>query len=60
MDIAGASINMAGSKLMQKVGIAVAGKAMDQAEIQAQGILQMAQTAVPPTPGLGENIDISV
>ena len=55
MDIAAMSMAMSQSQVMQQASIAVTKKAMDQAEVQMQGIVDMMQQA---TPALNHRLDI--
>lgn len=57
MDIAAMSMGMAQSNLMQQVSVSVTKKAMDQAEVQMQGIIDMMQGA---TASFGHQLDIKV
>lgn len=53
MDIAALSMDMSAMRLQMNVGTSVAKKAMDQQEIQAQGLMEM----MPSDPNLGRLID---
>ncbi|EFM11706.1 conserved hypothetical protein [Paenibacillus curdlanolyticus YK9] len=59
MDIAALSTAMSRSALSQSVGISLLGKAMSQAETQAQGIVQMMQQQ-SVQPHLGGQLDIRI
>lgn len=56
MDIAAASIALSGANVMQQASLAVAKNAMDVAERQMQGLVDMMQTASPPS--FGHRLDI--
>lgn len=58
MDIAALSIAMSQSSLSQAIGIKVMNIAKDQAEGQAQNMVQMMQKSMDPN--LGTKLDISV
>lgn len=57
MDIAAMSMQMAQANLMQQVSTSVTKKAMDIAEVQMQGIVDMMQGQ---TPSFGHSLDIRV
>ncbi len=63
MDIAAISMSHAQFELQQSVAVSNMSKAMDVAEMQMQGMIEMLQSAVPvpesASPiGLGEIIDV--
>lgn len=63
MDIAAISMAHAQFELQQSVAVSNMSKAMDVAEMQMQGMIEMLQTAVPAPEssspvGLGEIIDV--
>lgn len=59
MDVALMSMSMANASLQQMASLAMTKQAMNMAEVEMQGIVDMAQTAVPPSPPhLGQNIDV--
>lgn len=57
MDIAAMSSAMAQSNLMLQVSVSVTSKAMDVAEVQMQGLIDMMQAASPPS--FGHRLDIT-
>jgi len=63
MDIAAISMSHAQFELQQSVAVSNMSKAMDVAEMQMQGMIEMLQSAVPVPEsvspvGLGEIIDV--
>ncbi|GIP22522.1 YjfB family protein [Paenibacillus sp. J22TS3] len=58
MDIAAAATAMSQSALSQAVGIKVLSMAKNQAETQAQNMVQMIQKSMDPN--LGRQLDISI
>ncbi|USB34158.1 YjfB family protein [Paenibacillus sp. YPG26] len=58
MDIAALSTSMSQSSLAQAVGIKVLSMAKEQAEAQAQNMVQLIQKSMDPN--LGRQLDISV
>ncbi len=63
MDIGAMSMEMSLARVQQSAGISVAKKAMDSQEISAEGLLKMAETAIPkqnPGNGIGLIVDIRV
>ena len=54
MDIAAMSVALSQNKVMQQASVSVAKKAMDAAEVQMQGVVQMMQGAS------GQHLDIKV
>lgn len=63
MDIAAISMSHAQFELQQSVAVSSMSKAMDVAEMQMQGMIEMLQSAVPVPEsvspvGLGEIIDV--
>ena len=58
MDIAALSISMSQASLSQAVGLRVLSMAKNQADIQAQGLVQMMEKSVDPN--LGNKLDVSV
>lgn len=61
MDIASLSISMNQAKLVQSVSIAVAGKAMEMQQMQAEQLVEVMETSQPAAhPHLGASIDISI
>ncbi|WP_068615540.1 YjfB family protein [Paenibacillus tuaregi] len=58
MDIAAAATAMSQSALSQAVGIKVLNMAKNQAETQAQNMVQMIQKSMDPN--LGRQLDISI
>lgn len=63
MDIAAISMSHAQFELQQSAAMAVTKKAMDVAELQMQGMVEMLQGAVPDPQsvspaGIGEKIDV--
>lgn len=57
MDIASMATGMAQSNLMQQVSLSVTSKAMDVTEIQMEGLIDMMQTASPPS--FGHRLDVT-
>lgn len=57
MDIAGASVMMSMASAKMDAGYAIAGKAMDTAEVQATALLDMMEQSVP---SFGHQLDIRV
>ena len=60
MDIGAMSMEMSLARVQQSAGISVAKKAMDAQEAVADGLLKMAETAVPrqmPANGTGQIVD---
>ncbi|NLW79089.1 MAG: putative motility protein [Ruminococcaceae bacterium] len=55
MDIAAMSMAFAQSNVSVQASLAVTKKAMDTSEVQMQGIVDMLQTAAPPS---GHQLDI--
>lgn len=56
MDIGAMSMEMSLARVQQSAGISVAKKAMDSQEVAAEGLLKMAETAIPkhmPRNGIG-------
>ncbi|MBW4844667.1 MAG: YjfB family protein [Lachnospiraceae bacterium] len=47
MDIGAMSMEMSLARVQQSAGISVAKKAMDSQEVAAEGLLKMAETAIP-------------
>ena len=63
MDIAGVASALARNKSLTDVGTAMLAKSLDQMEVEGAGIVSLIQTAdqAPiPTPGVGQNFDMSV
>ena len=61
MDIASLAISMNQAKLMQTVSIAVADKAMDLQQMQAEQLVEVIEASQPAThPYLGASIDFSI
>lgn len=61
MDIASLSISMNQAKLMQSVSIAVADKAMEIQQTQAEQLVEVMETSQPAVhPYLGASVDISI
>lgn len=56
MDIAGLSMALAQTKVMNDVSIAILAKSMDTSEAISESMIQMMEQSV--TPNLGANIDI--
>ena len=56
MDIAGLSMALAQTKVMNDVSIAMLAKSMDTSETISESMIQMMEQSV--TPNLGANIDI--
>jgi maleate cis-trans isomerase len=60
MDIGAMSMEMSLARVQQSAGISVAKKAMDSQEVAAEGLLKMAETAIPrqiPGNGIGQIVD---
>ncbi|MDR0922998.1 MAG: YjfB family protein [Hungatella sp.] len=60
MDIGAMSMEMSLARVQQSAGISVVKKAMDSQEAMADGLLRMAEMAVPrqmPADGLGQIVD---
>lgn len=55
MDIASMSMALSQAKVMQQVSLSMQSKAMDVAETQMQGIVEMMQAS---TPSFGHQLDI--
>ena len=61
VDIASLAISMNQAQLMQNVSIAVAGKAMEMQQMQAEQLVEVMETSQPAAhPYLGASIDISI
>lgn len=63
MDIGAMSMEMSLARVQQNAGISVAKKAMDSQEVAAEGLLKMAEKAIPrqiPGNGIGLIVDIRV
>lgn len=63
MDIGAMSMEMSLARVQQSAGISVAKKAMDSQEVVAEGLLKMAEAAIPrqiPGNGIGLIVDIRV
>lgn len=63
MDIGAMSMEMSLARVQQSAGISVAKKAMDSQEVAAEGLLKMAEAAIPrqiPGNGIGLIVDIRV
>ncbi|MDR1772916.1 MAG: YjfB family protein [Hungatella sp.] len=63
MDIGAMSMDMSLARVQQSAGISVAKKAMDSQEIAAEGLLKMAEAALPeqvPGNGIGQIVDTRV
>lgn len=58
MDIAALSYSMNTAEVMNQISFAVLGNALDQVEVAGDGMKKILESSV--TPGLGQNIDISV
>lgn len=60
MDIAAMSMQMSSASLQQSVGLSVARKAMDNQEVQAEGLMDMLDAADPQVQasGLGQVVDV--
>lgn len=58
MDVAAMSVVMKQGQLMQQVGVSVMKKAMENAEISTEALLQAMEQSVQPN--LGQNIDIKL
>ncbi len=56
MDIASLSMALSQANVMQQVSISVTKNAMDVAEVQTQGLIDMMQQASPPS--FGHQMDI--
>ena len=60
MDIGAMSMEMSLARVQQSAGISVAKKAMDSQEVAAEGLLKMAEAALPkqiPENGIGLFVD---
>lgn len=60
MDIGAMSMEMSLARVQQSAGISVAKKAMDSQEVAAEGLLKMAEAAIPkqmPGNGIGQIVD---
>lgn len=57
MDIAAMSIDLHNSNLQMNAGIAITKKAMDQAEVTAEGLMAMIPP-VDPDSDLGQNVNV--
>ncbi len=53
------SMAMSQAQVMQQANVSVTKKAMDMAEVQMQGIVDMMQSASPPA-SFGQRMDIRV
>jgi hypothetical protein len=51
--------SLAPAKLANDVSTAVAGKVLDSARQQGAAVLQLLDNAVPPSPTLGTQLDVS-
>lgn len=63
MDIAGLSMNIAQTNLLNDVGTAMLAKSLDMAETMSASVTELLDSAAMERsvyPGLGANIDISV
>jgi len=63
MDIGAMSMEMSLARVQQSAGISVAKKAMDSQEVAAEGLLKMAEEAIPKQisgNGIGLIVDIRV
>lgn len=58
MDIAALSYSMNTADLMNQIGFAVLGNALDQIKVAGDGMVKVLESSV--TPGLGQNIDYRV
>lgn len=56
MDVAGLSIAMSQSEVMNKIGTAVLSQSLDTIEVLGESMIQMMEQSV--NPNLGANIDI--
>ena len=56
MDIAAMSMALSQMQVQQQASISVSKKAMDMAEVQMQGIVDMMRSAAPPS--FGQRLDI--
>uniref|UniRef100_S0DDT2 Motility protein n=1 Tax=termite gut metagenome TaxID=433724 RepID=S0DDT2_9ZZZZ len=57
LDIAALSMSLSAGKAMQQVSVSLTKKAMDFAEVQMQGVVDMMQQAAP---AFGHQLDIRV
>ncbi|MCF8020710.1 MAG: YjfB family protein [Vallitaleaceae bacterium] len=58
MDIAAMSVILAQGQVKQQVGIQLATKVMDMAEVQSQELIKMMEQSVNPE--IGRSIDIQI
>ncbi|TFB19272.1 putative motility protein [Filobacillus milosensis] len=58
MDVAAASVVMNQAQLKQQVGMSLMGKAKDQANIQAEGLMKMLESSNVQHPNLGNHLDV--
>lgn len=60
MDIAALSMSLSSMKVQNGVALAMTKKVMNQQEVQAAGLMEMLDQAVPPTPPSQHAIDLKV
>lgn len=58
MDIAALSMDLSSARVQMNAGIAVARKAMDQQEVQAEGLIDMMEGAAAQLPPSDHIIDV--